>query len=423
MHEGRELLDEARSSLESGNAMGAIGPLRTLASSGSLHDDPPSLAATIGLLAEVARAVGMEELATLCATAVPLEPQAVYDAGMATLGAGLPELAIPLLHFVDLWAPDEEGVLYPLASAYEDSFRHREAWQLVDGRACLTGFMADYLVAANAMCAGDVGVARGRIDAMVAPAEPPHAAAMLDSVRQLLARYDRAAPHTTLDEVDLRGWHYVLHGSQLLHLSPYGYPDPMRGRFAWLQDDCDRIALCQRRLVAALEAWGRPVQVLATPDDGSARVAAALAERLGVPVAPWSADAEGLVAVYDLADVDAEIQLALCSRSQRLYAHAMSWTDAPPNVPDFVGVLYQALVAPWGERVVMGEDGAESHTPEVVDDATWARRIAEASDAEDEDMPPADGLDVLVAFAKAVGPTVGERRYWGPGPVPSARFM
>jgi hypothetical protein len=88
-----------------------------------------------------------------------------------------------------------------------------------------------------------------------------------------------------------------------------------------------------------------------------------------------------------------------------------------------VGVLYQALVAPWGERVVMGEDGAESHTPEVVDDATWARRIAEASDAEDEDMPPADGLDVLVAFAKAVGPTVGERRYWGPGPVPSARFM
>lgn len=413
MSKAESPVDAARELLESGEARGAISALRTAADRHDLSDPPELLAATLALLAEAALGVDMAELAKQARAAVPLGAQEVYDTGMACLENGLPRLAIPMLSFTNLVVPDQEGVQAPLASALELSWRHREAWELVQNSTVLTGFLADYLVAFNAICAGDVDVARELVATLQVEPEVPE---MAERVREMLARFDEAEKHTELDDGDLQGWHYVMHGGQVLHLSPYGFPMPMHGRYGWLQDSAARIGLGLERVEAVLRAWGRlPSQVVATPDVGSGHVAAALARQLGVPVVPWSEGVSGLVAVYDLAEVDPEIQLALCDRGEQLlFAHGMRWEDAPATVPDLVTLLHQVLVAPWGDRIVIGEPVDETDIDWVERILTEDRSTVEMAEESEED---------IVRFAGAVGPSAGERRYWGVGPVPSVPML
>src|SRR5258708_13714115 len=90
------------------------------------------------------------------------------------------------------------------------------------------------------------------------------------------------------DRRDLRGWHFVLTGGLLLHLSPHGFDEGMNGRYAFVQDSG---ALCLegiQRLRAVLDTLKCTVpRVFELPERSSAILAHAVAQLLHCPLVPW----------------------------------------------------------------------------------------------------------------------------------------
>ena len=129
--------------------------------------------------------------------------------------------------------------------------------------------------------------------------------ALRDTIRGICERADRVAGACALDGRDLRGWHYVLTGGLVLHQSPYGFDEPMHGRYAWLADSLPRVATGLDRLAALVAPLALPC-IYAPPGRDHEIVAHAASHRLGIPVAPWPAvgvPAPGLVVMYDLAEL------------------------------------------------------------------------------------------------------------------------
>lgn len=370
---------------------------------------PAELVAALGVLARIVVALGDGELATRVAHAsvAPDDVDGLYDLGYHLIEAGQPAIAATVLAQAHARAPGSEAVVTELCAALERDLRHGCARAALETEPALlaSSFLCRYLHAWNAAMSGDLGVARSRAP-WIAPT--PEQAVMAERIARLVARGDRIAPATPLDDRDLRGWHYVIHGGLLLHRSPHGLDDPMRGRYAWLQDAPALCADGLAHLAAVLAAWGwHPPCVYAPPGPGHELVAAAAAARLGVPLAPWpmvGAPAPGLVVAHRLDALDGPTIERLRERKgdQLFYAHAGCWTADSPLAPDVVGLLYQSL-GPW-----------------ATDDVAALALMLVA-----EDREPADERAAAVALARAVGrPEPGPReRWWAGGPVPSNRFV
>lgn len=233
---------------------------------------------------------------------------------------------------------------------------------------------------------------------------------MTDVIAAICARADRIAPVSPLDARDLRGWQYVLSGTLVLHQSPYGFDEPMHGRYAWLQDGLPGIAFGLQRAAALLR--GVPC-VYAPPGRGHQIVAAALARLLGVEVAPWpviGVPAPGVVALYDLADLAAPDAARLVERrpEQVLFAHAAPWTQDSSLAPELVTLLYESIVPPWTD------DRSDDELADAL--VTGPRLDADELAADD---PARFAALVERAWPPAPGP---RSRLWAGGPVPSNRF-
>src|SRR5262249_55251727 len=138
-----------------------------------------------------------------------------------------------------------------------------------------------------------------------------------------------------------RGWHFVLTGGLLLHLSPYGF-DVMRGRYAFVQDSEATCLEGIRRLEAVLGALELgPPRVLVLEDRASAILGHAAAEVLRLPVASWPSDEPGLIVAYDLASLGDLQSLREYRPGQILWGHASCWTEVQPVAADFVTFLHQ----------------------------------------------------------------------------------
>lgn len=370
---------------------------------------PPTLAAALGVLARITVALGDGELAARAAHASLAidDVDGLYDLGYHLIEAGQPAIAATVLARAHALAPGSEAVVTELAAALERDLRHGDARAALAAEPALLDqrFLCRYLYAWNAAMSGDLGVARAR-GPWIAPA--PAQESMAARIAGLVARADRVAAATPLDGHDLRGWHYVIHGGLLQHRSPHGLDDPMRGRYAWLQDAPALGADGLAHLVAVLAAWGwQPPCVYAPPGPGHALVAAAAAARLGAPLAPWpmvGAPAPGLVVAHRLEALDGATIERLRERraDQLFYAHAGDWTADFPIAPDVIGLVCQTL-APW-----------------AADDAAALAALVVTDDRE-----PPDERAAVVALARAVGrPEPGPRgRWWAGGPVPSNRFV
>jgi hypothetical protein len=235
---------------------------------------------------------------------------------------------------------------------------------------------------------------------------------MKATIAAIVERADRIAAVTPLDARDLRGWQYVLTGTLLSHQSPYGFDEPMHGRYAWLQDSVSRVATGIARLAPLVRALHVPC-VYAPPGRDHEILARAVSTMIDLPIAPWpvvGVPAPGLVVVYDLAELPpADVQrLQQRKADQVFYAHASPWTQDFPIAPDVTTLLYQILAAPWD---------AERSVDEIV------AEIA-ASPGMDADEASADDVSRWAALVeKAWPPLLGPRaRLWAGGPVPSNRF-
>jgi hypothetical protein len=426
----------AEAALAAGDLDGALQRLRGhLRYPQAAPPAPARLADALGLLTRVFDGLGHRALADAAGRAAVdvHDPDALYQLGYELVEVGLPEIAATVLGRCLEIIPGSEDVVTELAAALQDCLCHRDAQRLLEAHPELveSSFLCRYLLAFNAAMAGDVTTARRHAGPLAAAATGPDQALMAGRIAGFVARADRVAAATALDGADLRGWHYVLTGGLLAHLSPYGFDQPMRGRYAWLQDSPDRVRTGLDRLAGVLAAWGARVPcVYAPPGRDHEIVGLAAARVLGVELAPWPAvgvPAPGLVAIYDLAGLEVRDAERLIERrpGQIVFAHACRWTADGPIAPDVTTLLHQSLVAPWGPRLVVDPDtratrrGAPDDRPAEAIAAEVA--AAPALGADDVAADQLDAWDRLIGAAGPPGPGRRER-LWAGSPVPSAKF-
>lgn len=394
--------------------------------------DGAALTRGLGAFAELATRRGAAELAVLARDSVrdPDNPDQLYELGYALIDAGAPDLAASVLWRCLALVGESEEVVCELAAALESALAYPDAFAILEAHPALRAqsFLCRYLHAFNAAMSGRLAAARAALPGL--DPDSGDEAAMAASIAGIVERADQVAGACPLDARDLRGWHYVLNASLLAHQSPYGFDEPMHGRYAWLADSLPRIAAGLDRLGALVRGLELPC-VYAPPGRGHEIVARAAAARLGLPLAPWPAvgvPAPGLVVLYDLAEllpVDVE-RLSPRRPGQVVFAHGSPWTRDCPIAPDVTTLLYQSIVPPWGESMLI--DPVTGEVRRTAADERPAERVA-------AELAASAGLDAAeltadeparweALVARAWPPPAGGRRprLRAGGPVSSSRF-
>lgn len=404
--------------------------------------DDETLRDALDAMCVVSKAIAGDELAGVVAWARDHidDPEALYDAGYAFYEHKLHDLAAALLDRANRLSPGSTTIVTELSANLEALMMHADAARLMRASGLAeTDAMCAYLLGYNALLSGDVESARPIADQLAGLSEGP-LAYMGAALAGMVARATGVRGASKLDGHDLAGWHLAINGCVLLHLSPHGYDEPMRGRYAYVGD---RYALLREgigRLAWALSAAGiAPPRVLALPDRSSTILALAAAQILGVPCEPFTAGdtREGVVVAYDLdlvGSADALEQLRDHRPGQVLFAHASCWTDPFPYAPDVTTFLYQTNVAPWdaGQMRLDPETGqAVKSEPDGASVEEIAARVV-AEGGEHESVSTRDEVMALVKAAKAVTGeaaiglfrTEGQRlRQRAGSAVKSARFL
>ncbi len=401
------------------------------------------------LLGALARRRGASALAELVAAAVrdPDSPDRLYELGYGLIDAGAPAIAAAVLWRCLALVGDSEEVVCELVSALESALAYRDAMVVLEEHAALRArsFLCRYLYAFNAAMAGRLDLTRATLPLLGEPGpdatrdpgrapgpDPGETAALRETIQGICERADRVAGACPLDARDLRGWHYVLTGGLLVHQSPYGFDEPMHGRYAWLADALPRIATGLDRLAQLIAPLALPC-VYAPPGRDHEIVARAASQRLGLPIAPWPAvgvPAPGLVVMYDLASLASSDLARLIQRrpDQVLFAHAAPWTTDSPIAPDVTTLLYQTLVPPWGAHAIVdggvtgpravGEAAPDDRPAEVI-----AEALARGPGLADLELAADEPARWAALVERAWPPSPGPRsRLWAGGPVPSSRF-
>ncbi|HEY8480533.1 MAG TPA: hypothetical protein VIL71_11940 [Spirillospora sp.] len=421
-------MSEARALLESGDIAGLIRHLRFNAETMELDE--------IARLMEGAAArMGFDDMRDAAARlAARRGPQELYDFGYACIERGVPFLAVPALRTALDMLPDEPALRMELVAALEREDRNAEAVAVLESHVdALDPWPARYLLAYNALMAGDVDRAERESALLPAPGDdwaPAHArlTRMLDRARAVRA----VSP---LDARDLRGWHFTIGGGVLVRISPYGFDDGMNGRFAFTTDSYGSLRRSLDRLRLILDAAGRRPSAVGLLPDRSSRILGTAAARLfGLPAEPFEPGRpDALVIAYDLnnAELDEAGLTGLCERAdgQVLYEHATCWTDPPPVSADVSGLLQQLAKTPWDETLRLPPGGEpetvppdERPVPELADEIVRAAPHGDDDAGEGAPPDPDEGLARFVA-------AVRDRWLTGPrdplrarGPVTSSRF-
>ena len=394
--------------LAAGDARGALAHLRQ-SLAWPRGREVGELPRWLRLLRDVSAALGAGDLVEVAGEAVrdPDSPDKLYDLGYALIDAGAPSIAASILwHCLKLVGESEE-VVCELVSALESALAYRDAYAILEQYTALRSrsFLCEYLFAFNAAMSGKLDTTRA-VYARLVP-DSPEMELMLGTIKGIVDRADVITPR---DAHDLRGWQYVLTGTLVAHQSPYGFDEPMHGRYAWLQDSLARIKTGLERVVPLARAIAAPC-VYALPGRASEFVAGALATLLEVPLAPWPAIGipDGVIVAYDLATIpgDALGRLSQRKTGQLFLAHATPWTRDSAVAPDVTTLLYESIVEP-------PDDG----TAEEVAAAIVA---SPGLDAEERACDEPERWDLLARTAWPALP--GQRsRFWAGGPVPSNRF-
>ncbi len=389
----------------------------------------------LSVLSRIFAAMGHRELAERAAHASvdSLDPDGLYQLGYQLVEEGLPAIASTVLARCLELVPGSEEVVTELVSSLERQLAYADARRVLEANPALleTSFLCRYLHAFNAAMSGDLATVRADLPKL-APVDAVHEI-MGQRLAAIVARADRAAvAGCRLDQHDLRGWHYVLSGGLLTHLSPHGFDEGMNGRYAWVQDRPAMVKLGLERLRAVLSAWDLTLPCVYAPPGRDHEVLGEAAARvLGLPLARWpvvGVPAPGLVVVYDLASVERkDLERLLERRSEQvLYAHATGWTEDGAIAADVTMLLHQSIVAPWEPQLVIDPATGQAKTgdadPRTVDEL--GATVAASPEVKDDDRSR-DDLPGLLSLAKAVGPPPPGRRerMWAGGPVGSSRFL
>lgn len=400
--------------------------------------DAETFADAITLFTRISQQFGNEEF-TAKAESVAKQPedvQSLYDLGYALYEESLFGFAASVLARADDLAPGQPGIVSELVCALESDNRNDEAVRILRGYPGLAEehYLFAYLLSFNSLMAGDLASARNAATTLGALETEEAHPFMTARIVDILARAEKIESVSSLDVNDLRGWHYVISGSILTELSPHGYPAPMSGRYAYLQDTMENCKQGLDRLQEIVAAKNlRPQCVYALPGRDSGIIAIAAGKLLDLPVQPWpkdGSDRPSIIVAYDLGEVDIDpSSIAQHRPGQLLYSHAVQWTFALPIAPDVTTLLHQMLIAPWGSRTSFDQETQQinSSEPDTRDATTIAEEIV-ATVVEtpeptlSDEAPPALSSEFLDAIGEFPSSSLAREQIWTCSPVKSNKF-
>lgn len=373
-------------------------------------------AAALSTFADVARALGGPAVADKCSAAAsaPDDVDRLYAAAFELYEQSQYGIAASVLARANGLAPGQPRLVNELVSNLEALMASAEACRVLrESGVAEKDPLSAYLLGFNSIMSADLSTARALLPGL-RQSKNDELAFMAVSLDGMLVRADALQGVCKLDDRDLRGWHFVLNGALLLHLSPHGIDAPMRGRYAYVSDSYGLLHEGLERAGAALRAAGVALaSVTSPPGRGHEIVAAAASQMLGVPTVAWGDRASRtpcLVAAYDLDGLgDVELMKALRDHApgQILFAHASCWTNPFPFAPDLTTFLYQTSAAPWAEGRLGVDPETKKLSPSPADPAPIAElagRIAEAK-APSDSLADTGALEALArAAAKVQGP-------------------
>lgn len=387
------------------------------------------------LFGSIAGAMGFEKLSHLAIKAgdQPHNAQLLYSLGYELIEVHLPLIAATPLNQAHLMLPDNEAILSELSTAFENAGLYDLAYMhLSCAKDVLKeSFMCRYLLAFNGIMSGHLAEGREIYQTLAAPPDE-NFAFMRERIGNFLDRADKLTNVSDLGSHDLRGWHFVLTGGLLLHLSQYGFDEPMRGRYCYLQDTYSLVREGIERVRASLHTWGvRTLTVVFFPDRNSEVLARAFAELEGANLTQWFDGHEApqgptLYLAYDLGQTSSEFIRECLDRKpdQFLWGHALNWVEDFPITPDFTTFMYQFNIAPWEGGGAAIDPETQEQTITEDDPAPVADLARKVLEAEINDNP-VDEMEDFLSFIHAVGlPSVNCRRekYFQGSPVKSNRM-
>lgn len=372
----------------------------------------------------------------------PNDVDALYDLAYNLYEERVHSIAATFLSRANEIKPQDEKIVSELVVNLEFMMLNQDACtKLSEAKDLLeSSEFCRYLLGFNRIMTGNIDEA-AKILLTIQDSQDKDIRFMAISLKGMISRATVLKKSRSLDNTDLRGWHMVLNGSILLHLSPYGLEDGMYGRYAYISDS---YSLCRHgidRLKSGLDTAEIEVPcIISLPDRSSQILAMATSEILGKPLRIWDEvdiNTKGLIIAYDLNEIysdDIILDIADHRLGQILWVHASSWTYPFLYAPDITTYLYQQNNSPWGGgQMVYNRNSkrieiSESDKSEVED---LSLQIISAE--RDEDY--IDDLDNLISMIKSlkllndeskpgIFRTTGKRMHQRVGsPVLSNRFM
>ncbi|MFW9992055.1 MAG: hypothetical protein ACFFD4_08325 [Candidatus Odinarchaeota archaeon] len=311
----------------------------------------------LALFERVVTTIFNEQLGELVRKVIddPDDVQALYDLSYELYEIRLYGIAATLLSRADKILPRDEKIVTELVSNFEALMMNHEACNVLSdaGELLASSDLCRYLLGFNRVMTGNVDEAR-KILPTIQNSTDGDIRFMAERLEWMISRALVLKEVRSLDDKDLRGWHVVLNGSFLLHLSPFGL-DVMNGRYAYISDS---YSLCRQgieRLKEVLSSAEVEIPCIYYLPNRSSRILAMAASKIfKKPIREWNESNHkltGLIIVYDLNEINAgEIleRLAVHRPGQVLWAHASCWTNPFPFAPDVTTFLYQQNVSPWG---------------------------------------------------------------------------
>jgi len=364
----------------------------------------------------------------------PNDIQVLYDFGYLMYEEGQPGIGATALARADELAPGTAAVVSELVTCLESCNQCQMAVEILKKYPELTskGFFPAYQLAFNGTMAGDLSVARAAFATLPSLSSgDENEQFMMGRIERFLNRADRIHAVSTLGLDDLRGWHYVLSGGIITQLSAFGYPDPMGGRFAMIQDSYDMIRVGVENLKRIVEQKSVPVEsVTAINDRGSQIVASVVGSLLKLPVRQWSpsdSQSKTIVVAYDLSlidDLTPYQQLRDRSPGQLLFSHAFCWVRSCPIAADVVSILHQYNNAPWDPKMQFDSEKEMSDPDERPIDQIAADILSSTgnpNEGGDGEVPQLTNqfLEAVGAFPESAGL---RELFWESSPVKSSQF-
>ncbi|MDC0723091.1 hypothetical protein [Nannocystis bainbridge] len=412
-------LESIREQLAAGDASGAWRALTQVfgyPAGGSLDEEgfAAALTLTVSITHELAGEEGVAKMVPAALT--PDDPRALFLAGWWLAEERQFAIAASVLERANQLAPGQAEIAGELANALEHLLHYGPAALVLEasGRADDDPLLA-YLSGFYWLMCGDLERPRARLQ-LLADVTETNLVFMREALAGMLARAEAlTAAGVGLEGDALTAWHAVLNGSLLLHESPHGYPDPMHGRFAFLNDSATLQRLGLARLERLLDAVGqRPERILAAPDRASQILAHAAALVLERPLEPWTADAgrPGLVVAWSLDHVgDVAFLRGMRDHApgRPLFVHVTDWIEPFAYAPDVATLLAQTVLHPFTGGALTYDAATQQPgraEPDPREDAELGALVAATPVADDSAAP----LERVIEIDRALAGLAADRR-------------